>query len=204
MHYITEVKDIGRKCRIIIDDEIIVQLYKGEVRKLRIKSGSQFSDEAFSEMYDILNKRARERSLFLLKDMDKTEKQIRDKLKLGDYPEDIINNAIDFLKKYGYVDDARYTKLYIASKKNSKSIKQIEFELYKKGVNKEIVSEVFSKLNLSNEEALNKLIDKVIRKYDLNDRMQYNKMCRYLLTKGFSYVEIQEALFKYNGYSGEM
>lgn len=132
MHYITEIKDIGKKCRIIIDDDIVVQLYKGEVRKLGIKADSQFSNESYNEMYNILNKRARERSLFLLKDMDKTEKQIRDKLKLGDYPEDIINNAIEFLKKYGYVDDIRYAKLYISSKQNSKSIKQIELELYKR------------------------------------------------------------------------
>ena len=75
MHYITEIKDIGKKCRIIIDDDIVVQLYKGEVRKLGIKADSQFSNESYNEMYNILNKRARERSLFLLKDMDKTEKQ---------------------------------------------------------------------------------------------------------------------------------
>lgn len=42
MHYITEIKDIGKKCRIIIDDDIVVQLYKGEVRKLGIKADSQF------------------------------------------------------------------------------------------------------------------------------------------------------------------
>lgn len=203
MHYITEIKDIGKKCRIIIDDDIVVQLYKGEVRKLGIKADSQFSNESYNEMYNILNKRARERSLFLLKDMDKTEKQIRDKLKLGDYPEDIINNAIEFLKKYGYVDDIRYAKLYISSKRNSKSIKQIELELYKKGVNKENVSKVLLEMDLSNEEALNKLIEKVIKKYDLNDKTQYNKMCRYLLGKGFSYGEIQEALFKYTNYDTE-
>ena len=203
MHYITEIKDIGKKCRIIIDDDIVVQLYKGEVRKLGIKADSQFSNESYNEMYNILNKRARERSLFLLKDMDKTEKQIRDKLKLGDYPEDIINNAIEFLKKYGYVDDIRYAKLYISSKQNSKSIKQIELELYKKGVNKENVSKVLLEMDLSNEEALNKLIENVIKKYDLNDKTQYNKMCRYLLGKGFSYGEIQEALFKYTNYDTE-
>lgn len=203
MHYITEIKDIGKKCRIIIDDDIVVQLYKGEVRKLGIKADSQFSNESYNEMYNILNKRVRERSLFLLKDMDKTEKQIRDKLKLGDYPEDIINNAIEFLKKYGYVDDIRYAKLYISSKQNSKSIKQIELELYKKGVNKENVSKVLLEMDLSNEEALNKLIEKIIKKYDLNDKTQYNKMCRYLLGKGFSYGEIQEALFKYTNYDTE-
>ena len=203
MHYITEIKDIGKKCRIIIDDDIVVQLYKGEVRKLGKKADSQFSNESYNEMYNILNKRARERSLFLLKDMDKTEKQIRDKLKLGDYPEDIINNAIEFLKKYGYVDDIRYAKLYISSKQNSKSIKQIELELYKKGVNKENVSKVLLEMDLSNEEALNKLIEKIIKKYDLNDKTQYNKMCRYLLGKGFSYGEIQEALFKYTNYDTE-
>ncbi|RHR36648.1 regulatory protein RecX [Eubacterium sp. AF19-12LB] len=203
MHYITEIKDIGKKCRIIIDDDIVVQLYKGEVRKLGIKADSQFSNESYNEMYNILNKRARERSLFLLKDMDKTEKQIRDKLKLGDYPEDIINNAIEFLKKYGYVDDIRYAKLYISSKQNSKSIKQIKLELYKKGVNKENVSKVLLEMDLSNEEALNKLIEKIIKKYDLNDKTQYNKMCRYLLGKGFSYGEIQEALFKYTNYDTE-
>ena len=58
-------------------------------------------------------------------------------------------------------------------------------------------------MDLSNEEALNKLIEKVIKKYDLNDKTQYNKMCRYLLGKGFYYGELQEALFKYTNYDTE-
>ena len=82
-------------------------------------------------------------------------------------------------------------------------IRKVELELYKKGVNKENVSKVLLEMDLSNEEALNKLIEKIIKKYDLNDKTQYNKMCRYLLGKGFSYGEIQEALFKYTNYDTE-
>lgn len=48
---------------------------------------------------EVLFKRARERVLFLLKSSDKTEQELRRKLKDGGYPKEAADYAIDFLKK---------------------------------------------------------------------------------------------------------
>ena len=82
-------------------------------------------------------------------------------------------------------------------------LKKVNNENYQKGIKilKNIGKPPYKTQDSINK--LNKLIEKIIKKYDLNDKTQYNKMCRYLLGKGFSYGEIQEALFKYTNYDTE-
>ena len=79
--------------------------------------------------YD-LSKRAKLRCMHLLERRDYTEKQLRDKLRLGktQYPPEIIDEAIAYVKAYHYVDDARYARQYVECMKVKKSRRQIEQE----------------------------------------------------------------------------
>ena len=52
--------------------------------------------------------KAKHRALHLLEYMDRTEKNMRMKLAQGGYPQDVIDETIDFLKSYGYIDDQKY------------------------------------------------------------------------------------------------
>ena len=62
--------------------------------------------EQVEEIYhEILRKRIKERALYLLKAADKTEYEIRTKLRQAFYPEELIDYAVDFLKQYRYIDD---------------------------------------------------------------------------------------------------
>lgn len=197
MYLVTDVVDKGKKLRITFNDEIVVRLYKGEAKRFGITLNAVLSEENFVDMYDVLRKRARERALFLLKDMDKSERQIREKLQAGEYPKDIIDNTISFLKKYNYVNDERYAKLYVELKRDKKSVKQIEMDLYNRGIKKDIIHAVLEECEVNNDKILNSVIEKIIHKYDLKDRKQYNKLCRHLLSKGFKYDEIANVLGRY-------
>ena len=79
---VVEVKKIDKKkSKIIFDDGTVFALYNGEIFKDRITEGTVLDSEEYNAIKIILRKRARERCLYLLKDSDKTVKQIKDKLK---------------------------------------------------------------------------------------------------------------------------
>ena len=77
--------------KIYLDEQFAFVLYKGELRRFKIKLDFELSDSDYEEIInDIILKRAKRRTLYLLKDMDRTEQQVRNKLKEGFYPEDIF------------------------------------------------------------------------------------------------------------------
>ena len=93
--------------------------------------------------YD-MQKRAKLRCMHLLEKRDYTEKELRQKLMTGktEYTEEQIDAAIAYVKSFHYVDDGRYACKYIEAMQSRKSRKQIEQELYQKGVAKELVGVV--------------------------------------------------------------
>ena len=103
-----------KKSKITLQDGTVFALYKGEIRRLHLSEGMELVQEQVEEIYhEILRKRIKERALYLLKAADKTEYEIRTKLKQAFYPEELIDYAVDFLKQYRYIDDQRYAQNYI-------------------------------------------------------------------------------------------
>ena len=78
------------------DNEMQVLLYKGEIRKLSLHEGAFIPLELYEKIiYEIVGTRAKKRALFLLERMERTEKQLFEKLKQNHYPEVCIEEAID-------------------------------------------------------------------------------------------------------------
>ena len=102
----------------MLDKELFLDLDTEE------KSEEEIKDEV---------RRAKLRALHLLTAMDRTEAKLREKLQAS-YCEEAVEEAVAYVKSYGYLDDERYVKVYIESKSRTKSRKQIEQEIkFKKG-----------------------------------------------------------------------
>lgn len=187
----------GAKVKVSLDNDLTFLLYKGEVKKFKLNADTLISDDTYAEIMELLYKRARERALYILDKAYKTEYQIREKLKTGLYPSEIINQVIDYLAEYKLIDDLRYSIMYIEYKETSKSRRQITQDLYIKGVKKDIIDIAFEEIGYSDEKALNYLISQKIKKYDINDKKELQKLYRYLLGKGYGYGEVKKALFSY-------
>ena len=56
-------------------------------------------------------KRAKHRALYLLERCDRTEQELRTKLSRSYEPE-IVEEAIRYVKQYGYIDDKRYAATF--------------------------------------------------------------------------------------------
>ena len=85
---VTEITSIDKKrSKIVFEQEEPIVLYNGEIRRFQIEAGKELSDKVFFQIQEeILKKRVKERALYLLKSMDRTEEEIRTKLKKGSFP----------------------------------------------------------------------------------------------------------------------
>ncbi|MGI6019086.1 MAG: regulatory protein RecX [Marvinbryantia sp.] len=146
--------------------------------------------------YD-LQKRAKLRCMHLLEKRDYTEKQLRDKLCMGktEYPPEVIDEAIAYVKSYRYVDDLRYAAQYIEAKKTRRSRRQIEQELLQKGIDRELMRQAFEETEqIPEEELIRYWIEK--RHYDPQtaDVAETRRMYAFLARKGFQSSAIMNAL----------
>ena len=66
-------------------------------------------------------KEVRKKALKLLEHMDRTEKGLTDKLRQAEFSPEAVEDAIVYVKSYGYINDARYARTYISFRMESKS-----------------------------------------------------------------------------------
>lgn len=127
----------------------------------------------------------------------KTEKEVRDKYSRYDDSDLYLERAIEEIKEYGYIDDEKYARLYIQDaiileKRNS--IFELKQKLIQKGVSSNYIYQAISE----NEEDLNELEQKVIKKILYNKRKkEEDKVISYLYRKGFNTRNIQNAVADY-------
>ena len=195
---ITDIKSVSKtKFKVYLDGQFAFTLYKGELFRYRIQEDGELSEEVYQEIREkIVLKRAKLRAMHLLNDMDRTESQLRTKLLNGDYPADIVDEAIAYVKSFGYINDESYIRRFIESKRNSKSKKEIYALLMKKGVDMERVREILSEY-YSAEDSLNAIRDLLRKKrYDPKSAtdQEMRKICGYLARKGFGYEDIRQVI----------
>ena len=169
-------------------------LYTKEIKKYELAEGSIISEEVYGKIVELLSKRARERCLYLLESMARTERQLRDKLKDAYYPEEAIEYALSYCKEKHYVDDLDYAERFIASRSATLSKKMIEQKLYQRGIGKDVMEQAFEEADIDEEEALRSLIErkyKDIADLSFEDRQ---KVIKKLMAKGFSYDAIKAVL----------
>ena len=181
-----------KKSKITLQDGTVFALYKGEIRRLHLSEGMELVQEQVEEIYhEILRKRIKERALYLLKAADKTEYEIRTKLRQAFYPEELIDYAVDFLKQYRYIDDQRYAQNYINLYAERRSRRNISQKLMQKGISRELVNEILDEReNELGESCEKELIYELLRNFRETDKKAENRMIGYLLRRGFGMDDV--------------
>lgn len=200
---VTEIKPVNsKKSRIYIDEEFAFVLYKGEIRRYHLAEGEKISEEDYREiMQEVLLKRGKARAMHLLQSMDRTEGQIRRKLREGGYPEEVTAQILEYVKGYHYVDDSRYVSTYLRTKGSSKSIRQMRAELQNKGVSSEVIQDVLEQENSVDEaSALRRWMEKKNIDIENANQEQLRKFYQFLQRKGFRYDDIQRELKLFTHY----
>ncbi|MBR6666543.1 MAG: regulatory protein RecX [Lachnospiraceae bacterium] len=197
---VTQITELSKsRCKVYIDQEFAFVLYKGELRLYKVAEGKEIAQKDYEELTKVvLPRRAKLRAMNLLQKRAYTEKQLRDKLEEGGYPTEILEEAIEYVKSYHYVDDVQYAVDYITCYESRKSTKMLEIQLISKGISKENIRVAFMRWReqggIQNEESMiRELLEK--KNYDAEcDIKEKNRIYGFLLRKGFSPDKIQEAM----------
>ena len=183
------------KYLISLNDEPAFVLYSAEVKKYGLKEGEELGDAVWETILEeTLIKRAKTRTLHLLDKMDRTEKQLREKLRENMYPEEAIDAAVEAAKRGNYLNDARYASQYAYEKSRQKSRKMIEMELISKGIDRRLVADALQELGDSDTGVIMKLIEKKCPDPSELDFQKEQKLIRFLLGKGFSMSDIRREI----------
>ena len=185
------------KFRIYLDGQFAFVLYKSELSSCHLKDGEAVTEDQIETILsEIVLKRAKRKAMSLLQSMDRTESELRDRLLRQDFPEETVDQAVRYVKSFGYVDDRRYAESFILSRKGRKSRREIYAELSGKKIDGEIVDEMMERCYEESDsgEALRHLLRK--KHYDPSRASveEKQKLYAYLARKGFSYGEIKKAL----------
>lgn len=197
MMIITNIEAVTKaKSRVYIDEQLAFVLYKGELSRYKIKKDEEISEEAYREIIDeVLTKRAKIRCIYLLKSMDRTEYQLRTKLKQGGYPEEAVNTAIEYVKNLHYIDDNRYAQYYIDGRTGSKSKQQITQDLLRRGISKELIQSIYEQKEPEDEtEQIRKWVEKKRVDLETADPKEINRLYGFLMRKGFQASDISKVI----------
>ena len=137
-----------------------------------------------------MSQKARGYAFLLLKFRQRSENEIRQRLKKKKFNSEIIESTVSFLKDKGFIDDNYFAKTWIESRiKKPLGIRRLKAELSIKGINKEIIDTQINEIQKSYAEEdivggiargrLNKL-------KGIDPQKAKQRVYAYLLRRGFS------------------
>ena len=125
-------------------------------------------------------------------------KDVRDKLKTFEIPEEEKTKILDYLLDNRFVNDERYAKSFVRGKVNQSGwgVNKIRFHLIQKGIDKDIIEEA---LGQTDEEAYRQRLIEILKtkaktvKAD-SDFEKKRKLAAYAMQKGFEGSLVWETL----------
>ena len=94
------------KYNVFVDGEFSFSLYMQDIRFFKIKENEEIPEDKYNYILnEVIYIKAQDKALNFLGYKMRTEKEMRDKLETYDYSEGVIERVMEFLLKYGYVDD---------------------------------------------------------------------------------------------------
>jgi len=187
---ITEIKKIGKGDRYyLIIDETNKFVVEAEVlARYKLKTFDEIDGEKLNKLL-LENGEIScfDRALSYLEKNIKTEKGIRDYLKQKGFLDESIDNAVEKLKEYGYIDDSVYVENYIRTYKDKKGKKLLKFELSLKGVDRTLIEEKLEELVDNEDEIIScrTLCKKYIKNKTIDQKLK-QRTYAHLMTKGFA------------------
>lgn len=157
-----------------IDDNFIVNVLKEEEARKAINAALNF-----------------------LSYRQRSETEVKDKLKEKGYEEDYIQRAVSYCKEQGLVDDEAFAISFIKDKQNLNNLGQyrIKRELMLKGISDDIIDSVLIEDIEEEYERALEIATKKYSSYKNDDRNKvYRKLGGFLQRKGYSFDIVSKIL----------
>lgn len=195
--FIESIEKVNKYKFRITTDKSVFYTYQSDIRRYGIKENIEFPEERYEAFVkETLMPRARKKALDILSRADCSEADLKRKLSLKDYPTEVVEDALNYVKKFNYINDERYAENYLNYRGKSKSKRQLKMELISKGIDGSIIENLMMD-ERSDEEALYNLLKKKIKNPEEMDDEKIRKIYAYLYRRGFSSEIINSGLRDY-------
>lgn len=180
---------------LYIDSEYAVSVDTMTFLSTGKKIGSEITDD---ELYELIEtskyNRAKEKALYLIEYRSRTKKELYDKLVVL-FGENASERAIERLEELGLINDEKYAREYaeILLERKGFSRQRAEFELMKKGIDKDMIEEILDELEPEPVEQIKKLLQtKFARR--LSNEKDLAKTVNSLKAMGYRWSDINDAI----------
>ena len=137
-------------------------------------------------------KNARRKAMLLLEHMDRTEKGLSDRLRQAGFSAEATEDAMEYVRSYGYLNDLRYAENYISFRMGTKSRQKILQELSGKGVDRATALAAWEAA--AEVAVLRATVQKKCQPDSALDEKAMRRLQGFLLRRGFSYGDISHVL----------
>ena len=196
--YVTKLVPVTKaKYKVYLDDEFAFVLYKGELSRYELQEGNEVSQEIVAIIKkEVLEKRAKLRAMHILERADRTEEELRTKLRQDLYPAEIVEAAMNYVKSFGYIGDQNYACRYAGSKARTKSRSEVKMLLKQKGISDEYIENALESCyeDIDEKEVIQRLVEKKHFNAENATEQEKKRMYDYLLRKGFRYEEVRQVI----------
>lgn len=204
-HLEIKKQEKNKKYYIYINEDYYGFLYYSELKGLGIKLSHEqnknvfeITDDVYSEIYKLVYRHAYTKAITYLTDTEYCEYDIRNKLKLKEHTDAIIDAVISELYIKKFLDNERYAESYARAYSSKKSKSLIKMELEKKRISldnlDEIIDRVFEDEGISEDEMIKSILEKRFSGYDFSDDKCRNKVLSYFARRGFSIYKVNNYL----------
>ncbi len=166
----------------LLDEKLFVGLEIDDTRLATLKKASDFG-----KLY--------ERIMHFIMIRPRSRRELELYCQRKNYTAEDCAKIIEKLLRLGYVNDARFAKAWVESRRLTKpmSIRALRAELRQKGISDDDITAALDASDYNEAIMLRKLIGK---KQRLTRYKDHQKLLQYLAHQGFSYDAIQSALQK--------
>ena len=143
-------------------------------------------------------KNARRKAMLLLEHMDRTEKGLSDRLRQAGFSAEATEDAMNYVRSYGYLNDHRYAMNYLSFRSRQKILQ----ELSGKGIDRETALaawEEAAEIEEPDELAILRVaVEKKCQPDTVLDEKGMRRLQGFLQRRGFSYGDISHVLEEMN------
>jgi regulatory protein len=179
---------------IFVDSKYSFSLSLDEIVKYKIKNGQELQQADIKKLKKISEDgKTKARALNWILGRPHSVREFRDYMFRKKADKDLVEQLVEEFKGKKYLDDDKFAQWFAELKQRAgKSNRQIQAELFKKGISRDIVGRTIEEQGVDENERLNALVAKKIK--SARYRQDPLKLKQYLARQGFEYQAIEESI----------
>ncbi len=195
---VTDIESVTRhKMRVSLDGEPAFVFTDREIREWNLAKELELDASEEAALIQYVSREAARTAMNLLVKRDYAQAELYRKLRDRGYSEFFAQQGIDYVSSYHYLDDARYARQMIGSRKGMTSRRMMVNKMKQKGLSDEIIQETMEETEWTDEMGLFREIRRRFSSAEqieaLSDKDR-QKLIQSLMRKGYGYSDINRVM----------